>query len=110
MEPHNSSEEETDVMVRDANGAVAVVGTERSATHPQSLEREQGVRVLGAEDGRMMCVLDWFDIEVEVAVVDRDGRSVSLAGFMGAALRVVSAVSCTLSPSVLACPPSSGIV
>jgi hypothetical protein len=97
-EPHNSREDEIELIVIEAKGVVAVVGTDRSTTQLVSLDREQGVRVFGADDGRMMCVLLWFDIEVEVAVVERDGRSLSLAGSVGAGCGLVSVEIWTLGP------------
>jgi len=42
-EPHRRRDEETELMVMLAKGAVAVVGTDRSTTHPVSFWREHGV-------------------------------------------------------------------
>lgn len=42
-DPQRSNEETTELMVRLANGAVAVVGTERSRTQFESFCKEQGV-------------------------------------------------------------------
>ena len=57
-EPHSSNEDVTDVIVIEAKGEFVVVGTERSTTHPEIFEREQGVLAFGAEDGRIRCALD----------------------------------------------------
>ena len=111
-EPHSNKEEAMDVIVMLAKGAVAVVGTERSTTQPESFDREQGVLVLGAEWGRMICVFDWFDMDVEVVEVESAGEFVSslesagvVCGFDFAllAFNVVSALgSISSSPSGIA--------
>jgi len=53
-----------------------VVGTERSRTQFVSLDSEHSVWELSEDEGRMMCVCVWLVMEIEVAVVERDGRSV----------------------------------
>ena len=87
-----------------AKGAVAVVGTERSRTQFESLDSEHGVWELSEDEGRMMCVCVWLVMEIEVAVVDREGRSVAESLFGSAAscvcLLILAASMLSSSPSV----------
>lgn len=75
MEPQISSEEVAELTVRLAKWLVAVLGTERSTTQLMRRWRLQGVCEWRAEEGRMMWVFFWFVMEMEVAVVESDGRS-----------------------------------
>jgi hypothetical protein len=74
-EPQTKSDEEVELIVRLAKGLVAVLGTERSTTQLFRRWRLQGVCEWRDEDGRMICVFFWFVMEIEVAVVEREGRS-----------------------------------
>ena len=57
-EPQRRSDEETELIIKLAKGAVAVVGTEKSTTHPVSFCRMHGVWELRAEEGKRMWVFD----------------------------------------------------
>ncbi len=87
-----------------AKGAVAVVGTERSTTQFESLDSEHGVWELSEDEGRMMCVCVWLVMEIEVAVVEREGRSVAESLLVSAAacvcLLMLTALMVSSSPSV----------
>lgn len=77
-----SRDADTELMVRLAKGAVAVVGMDKSRTQLDSFCSEQGVCVLSDDEGRMMCAWVCLVMEMEVEVVDSDGRSlVSSVGF-----------------------------
>jgi len=86
-EPHSKRDDDTDLIVRLANGAVAVVGTDRSRQQDVSLCSVQGACEWRAEEGRMMWTLDWLVMETVVVVVARTGRSAfwSPSGAAGAA-------------------------
>jgi hypothetical protein len=102
--PQRRSDVETWLMVMLAKGAVAVVGTERSRTQFDSLDSEHGVWELSEDEGRMMCVCVWLVMEIEVAVVERDGRSVAEPFLRSAAacvcLLILAASMVSSSPSV----------
>jgi hypothetical protein len=100
------------VIVRLANGDVEVgdLEVERSTTQDDRRERVHGVDVLGAEEGRMMWVDDWFVIEVDVAVDEREGRwssdGVEFGLLDGGGLRCVPSVELVIS-GCDCCSPSS---
>jgi hypothetical protein len=73
-EPQRSRLEVTVVIVREANGPVEVEGEERSRQQDEILLREHGVWVRKAEAGRMMCALDWFEMDTEVELAERERR------------------------------------
>jgi hypothetical protein len=55
-EPQTKSEEVVELIVKLANGLLAVLGTERSTTQLLRRCRLQGVCEWRPEDGRIMCV------------------------------------------------------
>ena len=74
-EPQRRRQEVAELMVRLAKGPVEVEGVERSRQQDVRRLREQGVCVRKAEAGRMMCTLDWFDMEIEVVEEESEGRA-----------------------------------
>lgn len=83
-------------MVRLAKGPLSVLGTERSATQVLRRCREQGVWERCEDMGRMMWVLFWLAIAVEVAVLVRLGRSLLKDSRLAAELELV----CDSPPSL----------
>lgn len=88
-EPQTKSDEEMELMVRLAKGLVALLGTERSTTQLFRRCRLQGVCEWRVEDGRIICVFLWFVIEMEVAVVESEGRFFVVDDGSASALLVV---------------------
>ena len=72
--PHSRREDDVELIVSEANGVEFVVGDIRSRIHEETRERLQGVEGCREDAGRIMCALDWEEMEIEVEVVERVGR------------------------------------
>ena len=57
-----TSESETFLRVRPANGCAVAVGTDMSITHLLRLDKVPEVVAWEAEEGRMICCFEWFEI------------------------------------------------